>query len=92
MSAPLRLSGCIETLFAAEHADYPARIRACHAAGLDAVGDALEETWAKGTGVGLTCFSVEPAGLAGIGARVSAINCFEVSSKQTTGRSGSRGL
>ena len=30
-------------------------------------------------------------GLAGIGTRVSAINCFEVSSKQTTGHSGSRG-
>ena len=32
-----------------------------------------------------------PSGLAGIGTRVSAINCFEVSSKQTTGHSESRG-
>ena len=31
-------------------------------------------------------------GFAGIGARVSTINCFDVSSRHTTGRAGSRGL
>lgn len=64
----MRLSGCIEMLFVAEHADFPARIRACHSAGLDAV-----EFWNRRdkdidgiaaavgeTGLPVEVFSVEP--------------------------------
>ncbi len=62
------LSGCVEMLFKGEHEAFDARIRAAHAAGLeavefwswrnkdlDAVGRALDQT-----GVGLTGFLVDP--------------------------------
>jgi len=62
------LSGCIEMLFAREHPGYPARIRACRAAGLDAVEfwnwrekdiDGIAAASAE-TGLPVTIFSVEP--------------------------------
>ena len=66
----MTLSGCIEMLFVAEHADYPSRIRACRAAGLGAV-----EFWrwrdkdieaiaaaSRETGLPVSVFSVEPGG------------------------------
>ncbi len=66
--AGMRLSGCIEMLFAREHAAFPDRIRACKAAGLDAV-----EFWnwrdkdidgiaaaSAATGLPVEVFSVEP--------------------------------
>ena len=64
----MRLSGCVESLFLREHADVPARMRACAAAGLEAVEfwlwrdkdlGAIERVLGE-TGVALSGFCVEP--------------------------------
>lgn len=66
--AGMKLSGCIEMLFAKEHPAYPDRIRACRAAGLDAVEfwnwrdkdlDGIAAAAAE-TGLPVATFSVEP--------------------------------
>jgi hydroxypyruvate isomerase len=65
---PRRAEACIESLFVREERDHAARIRACAAAGLDAVEfwlwrdkdlDAIERALGDG-GLRLTLFSVEP--------------------------------
>src|SRR4051812_47632524 len=64
----MELSGCIESLFMREHDAVDARIRACAAAGLDAVEfwlwrdkdlDKIERALGD-TGLALTLFSAEP--------------------------------